>query len=168
MFTGVNQYVDAGDPASLRLAGSWTVSAWVYPTALPTGANYYTLAEKDAAGYYSNYSLSLQTPGWAIIFQDTGGTAYHANYATSISTGTWYLVTGVWDSVGQNLYLYVNGALVATQNETGHVPDANSGRNLIIGETNGGGDNFPGTIDEVRVYNRALSPQEIWQLYNGT
>jgi hypothetical protein len=165
--------VTASDVSSLQLWGSWTASAWINPSALPAAGNYVSLVEKDAASFHTNYGIWLDNGGgglpnnglgWAVVFQDIGGIIYYAKYvpAAPITTGAWYLVTGVWDASTSNLYLYVNGALVATQNETGHVPDARSGHLLSLGSF------VTGTLDDARVYNRALSAADIMTLYTST
>ena len=71
-----------------------------------------------------------------------------------IPTGTWTHIAGTYD--GANLRLYVNGVLVKTQARTGTI--FSSPNPLYIG---GKGSQFSGLIDEVRVYNRALSAAEI-------
>lgn len=57
--------------------------------------------------------------------------------------------------------LYVNGALSASSDQT-ISPNGNTSP-LYIGQFGGNSDRFAGTIDEVRIYNRALSPTEIQQ-----
>jgi hypothetical protein len=168
-----NQYVNVGDTASLQLWGSWTVSEWVNPSALPASGNFSSLVTKSASSFYTDYGIVIDNGsgygtgsmsaglGFAVYFQDTSGALYYAKYTTSISTGTWYLVTGVWDSSTSNLYLYVNGALAATQNEAGHAPDGNSGNALTLGQY------FTGAVDDARVYGRALSASEVSDLYNA-
>ena len=85
---------------------------------------------------------------------------------TTLKLNTWYHVTGVYNATAQTLDVYVNGVL---DNGTlsGTVPSSqfNSSNNLQIGAFNASG-LFRGTIDDVRIYNRALSAQEVKRLYN--
>ncbi len=160
------------DVAALQLWGSWTVSSWVNPSVLPASGNYVVLVEKVAASWYTNYGIVIDNNsgsytgglGWAVEFDDSSGINYHAKYVPGggISLNTWYLVTGVWDSSTSNLYLYVNGSLVATQNETGHAPYGNSGHVLSLGSY------VTGLIDDARIYNRALTATEVKDLYQAT
>ena len=169
---GSQDYINMGDPAILRLAGSFTVSAWVNLNSLPTSGNIASIVDKHTATGWENYEIDVRnTAGvytWELLFNNNSGTAYTASYTATPGLGTWYLVTGVWDSSTSNEYLYLNGTLVATVNQAGAVPDASSGRYLQIGVQNQtAGKYLDGTVDDVRVYNRALSAAEVGQLYGG-
>jgi hypothetical protein len=74
--------------------------------------------------------------------------------------GRWLHVVGTWD--GSTMILYVNGEPVATKTNSGNLGDTTE-RPLKIS----GGYPFNGIMDEVRVYNRALGPDEILDLYWG-
>ena len=173
-FNGTNQYVQFPDVASTQISGSWTISSWVKLGALPSSGNqaWFIFKPNSNGGpnYETNVSNTAGTYSWNVIFSDSGNNGHSASYATSISTGTWYFVTGVWDSSTSNLYLYVNGALVASQNTGGAVPLSGaaccSGTPLLGGEFNGSyGDMLNGSLDDVRVYNRALNANEVAGLY---
>ncbi len=88
-----------------------------------------------------------------------------------ISTGTWYHVTCVVDYVNDTIGIYLNGVAQATdgpvtfsQNTTDNTTSQTS--SIGIDEDKIGGD-FDGLLDEVRVYNRALSYPEVLALANG-
>jgi hypothetical protein len=173
-----SQYVTVPDTASLRLGaggGSWTVATWVNLTTVPGAGLVYSLVNKDnpAAGD-SDYQLLVNNGvfgaglGWTVLF-DQGGGHHYTNLAVTMNAGTWYHLAGVWDGTAKNLYLYVNGALVGTQNFPGINPDANSGNPLVIGSQNSGGNNWTnGTLDDVRVYSRALTATDVMTLYTST
>ncbi len=172
---GTSQYVTVPDSASLNLSGSWTASAWVNVTSLPGSGARAKIVIREDTSTFANYSLSIVNNAscssgvaWRAHFDDSGGSTYATCYATTINTGVWYHVASVWDSSTSNLMIYLNGSLVATQNFTGHVPVADAGADLRLGADGAGSDYFNGTIDDTRIYNRALSAPEIWQLYNGT
>ena len=79
-------------------------------------------------------------------------------------------MVGVWDSSSHNLYLYLNGALVATQNTGTYVPSVSSGGTLTLGsDYNPGGGSAvgftAGTIDDVHVYARALGAADVAALF---
>jgi hypothetical protein len=74
-----------------------------------------------------------------------------------ISTGTAYHVVGTFD--GATTRLYVNGAEVASAAYT--TPAPVTGTELTIGSYDGGANFFHGVVDEVAVYNQALTPQAI-------
>jgi hypothetical protein len=169
-FNGTTQYVEVNDAASLDLS-LWTVSAWVNLSALPSASNE-IIVGKNTGASNPNYEIDVSNGGsdscsagiqWMVFFHTTAGIHHSACYipTPAIATGTWYLITGTWD--GTNLTLYVNGVSVATS-VPGAVPDSSSGEKLDIGQDYYYGRYFPGTIDDVRVYNRALSPAEIAKL----
>jgi hypothetical protein len=93
---------------------------------------------------------------------------------TTIQTGAWYLITGTYD--GQNAKMYVNG-VYENQAFCGYPMNSWSG-DLKIGsnfQANTDFVNYPaywqvfkGNLDDVRVYNRALSPAEVLAIYNST
>ncbi len=162
-------YITAANSASLILAGSWTVASWIKLSSTPGSGNNFVLATKDNSAWTANYALYADNGsgtcgaglGWAVAF-DSGSGEKCNKYVTSISTGTWYHVAGVWDSSSNNLYVYLNGVLVATQNTGAATPLAGGGQNLFLCQY------LTGTCDDTRVYNRALSGAEILNLYNGT
>jgi hypothetical protein len=172
---GTTQSVSVPDVASLELAGSWTVSSWVNPSAIPTSGNAGTLISKVGAGSRVNYWLGIDNAswlsgiGWLLVFQDSTGTWTGGKYVTPINTGTWYHVVGVYDSTTTTKYLYLNGTLVVTQNVGVNTPTGGSGAPLTIGGTTYGSGNYLASIiDDVRVYNRALSATNIKTLYTST
>lgn len=78
----------------------------------------------------------------------------------SISAGEWYHVTGTYNSSTGEQRLYVNGELVASATPGWTLDDGDNNQAIGKGYTTSG-DWFDGTIDDVRIYNRTLSPQEI-------
>ena len=169
-----SQYVNVPDAASLQLVGSWTVSIWVNPTTVPASGNGVKVVTKDDASGHSNYGVAIANNlngcaslGWRIYFETASGGVSNSCYLTTINPGTWYHVVGEWDSVAKDLLIYLNGVLVTTQNIPVNVPTSASGAPLELGNESGTSGYLNGTIDDVRVYNRALSASEIWRLYNG-
>jgi len=80
----------------------------------------------------------------------------------------WHFIVGVRDDVHQTK-LYVDGTLVDTNvnPELGYVQTYSPSSPIFIGYDNSYGDRYnDGDMDELRVYNRALSPEEVEALYN--
>ena len=95
----------------------------------------------------------------------TSSGSFRAYAATTLTVGTWAHIVGVFD--GMEGRIYVNGQLDGTTASSGVAAAANIWK---IGNVSGGGTGdgfFPGLIDDVRVYNRALLPEEIVTLYTG-
>jgi hypothetical protein len=166
-FNGTTSYVDLGNAADLQITGSMTWSAWIFATADP-GDDGQIIAKSLSAG------AAWRPQGWHFkTSPDTGphtfgvgvspdGLSLTQRYSTAVrALNTWYHVSGVYDAAAGTLDIYVNGILDDGVLR-GSVPAAqfNSPASVNIGR-HGGGFYFRGTIDEVRLYDRALTPAEI-------
>src|SRR5208283_1856900 len=103
---------------------------------------------------------------WVLAYADSSATAHVLCDAATISTGVWYLVTGTWDSSTNLLTLYING-VQAAQASQAQPPTSASGGDLNIAAVADAAYFLNGTIDDARVYNRALSATEVLQIYNN-
>ena len=91
--------------------------------------------------------------------------------ATVLATGTWYHIAGVYDAENLEMHVYVNGVLddgmlvntvPGAQHEPTVLVDVQIGNaSPSGGASTGGGNTFAGLLDEVRMYDRALSATEI-------
>jgi PKD repeat protein len=153
-FDGTDDWVTVYDAASLDLTSGMTLEAWVYPTATPT--NWRTVIMKEQPGNLS-YSLAANSdrnqPA-SSVFVGSGRTLYGGS---QLAVNTWTHLAATYN--GQTQRLYVNGSQVAQRPQSGGMP-ASSGA-LRIGGNSVWGQYFRGRIDEVRIYNRALSASEI-------
>lgn len=161
-FNGASSYVDLGNPTALKITGSMTWSAWVKAAANPADDGI-IVGKADATFYGWTLKTSPDTgPETFGISIATSGNAYVGRYSKTVrSLGTWYYVAGVYNATAQTLNIYVNGVLdngVLMGTVPTSMYDAND--NVTIGRR-GGGFYLNGTIDEVRLYNRALTQSEI-------
>ena len=160
-FDGVGDYVDCGNPSSLTITGNAvTLEAWINPNNL-------TRYENIIAKY--NYSLDM---GFMLIHSDAGTLDFYVGNDTShvavesnvpLSYGVLQHVVAVYDGV--DLRIYVNGVLSCTPVACSFKIAATD-QSCYIGHANGY-NNFTGNIDEVRIYNRALSATEVSKDYQG-
>ena len=162
-FDGAGSYVDLGNPSALQLTGSMTIEAWINAAANPADDGQ-IVAKSDSAGGWQ-FKTSPDTGPHTFGVAVSGSTGAHTQrYSTTVrALNTWYHVAGVYDAAAGTLSTYVNGVL---DNGTlrGSVPASqlNQNVNVNIGRRTGGsGYYFNGLIDEVRIYNRALSQAEI-------
>ena len=132
-----------------------TLEAWVRPTSLGTEWRTAILKEAGANYAYGMYANTGTTRPSANAV--TGGTDHDQRGSAALVTNTWAHVATTYD--GANLRLYVDGALVGSQAATGSI--ATSTGQLRIGGNTIWGEYFAGLIDEVRIYNRALTQAEI-------
>ena len=159
-FNGTSAYVDLGNPAALQLTGSMTLSAWVFPTANPPDDGQIIAKSSSSDGWQlkTTPDTGVRTFGLTV---STGSAGIQRNSQTVLSLNTWYYVAGVYNSSARTLDLYVNGVLDDGV-LSGVVPAVqnNSTANVNVGRRTGGY-LFNGTIDDVRIYNRALTAAEI-------
>jgi chitodextrinase len=154
-FDGVNDSVTVADSASLDLTSGMTLEAWVRPAT--TGWPYRTVLMKEQTGNLV-YALYLTDATRPLSTAITGGIERIAQSGTALTANTWVHLASTYD--GTNLRLYVNGTLVTTTAATGAITVSTGalriGANSIWTE-----EAFAGLVDEVRVYNRALTAAEV-------
>jgi len=157
--------VDLGNPGTLQLTGSMTVSAWINSSTFPgnDAAIVSKLSGGDLLGYQLDTTVDTGPRTIGFKLSDAQG-ALMARYGSSVlQPNTWYHVAGVYDAQAQTLNVYLNGVLdngtlTGTVSSTQH----ESPMNVYIGKRPGAnGYEFLGIIDDVRIYNRALSQAEI-------
>ena len=157
-FDGEDDYVDCGARKRLDLTRALTVSAWVFPTATPSGET--AICGKSQA----TYALTHYRNGHAYFYISAGSNGVHA----PIEAAAWQHVAGAFD--GATLKLYVNGAPAASH--ASNVQTVSSGERFTIGRIRsikeyGDVAPFRGRIGAVRLYNRALTAEEVAMQYQG-
>jgi len=158
-FDGKNDYVNCGTGSSMNFNGTknLSTSAWVKINSI--GPNELIVTRNNDANDAQG-SINLSPPGVINFIVTTTNGFKSATSTQTIPINQWTLLTGTYD--GSNIKLYINGVLVTTVAETGNI-NVSSYAGTKIGypslTTNG-------SIDDVRIYNRALSDDEIRQLYN--
>ncbi len=151
VFNGTSSRVTINDAVSLRLTTGMTLEAWVYP-ATASGQWRDVIYKGDDNYYLEGTSTTNGTPA--------GGGTFKSGplFGTSpLPLNTWSHLALTYDKV--TLRLYVNGVQVASAAATANI--ATSTNPLQIGGDSLYGQYFNGRIDEVRVYNLALSPAQI-------
>jgi len=164
-----NAYV-TGSARAVRTDQSFTVAAWVYLTG--SLANTRGIASEGGTTN-SAFLFKYDNGNTAWMFDmtqsdSTNPTQDRAYVSNSASLNTWTYVVGVYDSNAGTIALYVNGALGAT---AVHTTTWNATGVLTAGRLRWNGNdqnNFTGSIDDLRVYQRALGGSEISSLYTGT
>jgi hypothetical protein len=167
-FDGVNGYVDCGNNASLKIYDkSFTLEAWIKPaTGIPYGFR---------CTIITNH-ISIANPGWIMDLADDAGVEGYRFYngiATYKYVPPGNLVSLEWthfivtrDLTESKLRIFLNGELKQTWDMTTVIASTNP---VLIGSRGPNSDNpypFNGLIDEVCIYSRTLSPDEI--SYNYT
>ena len=162
-FDGVNEYVDCGSKASLNL-NAFSITVWVNPTSV---SGYKTIVRKaGASSADTNYALDLDSGNTKVRFfvYDTSGN-YHGVMATtkSVSLNKWTHIAATYD--GTTFKVYINGTQDATTATWSGSIKTTTG-SLKIGSSTSS-NYFNGTIDEVKIWNRSLTQEEITKVYNN-
>ena len=148
------------DNATLDLTNGMTLSAWVYPT-----SPFFRLAHGDAEREHADLVYALYGSSDTSVPQGmrvVSTVTKSASGTAALPVNTWTNLAATYD--GANLRMYVNGTLTGTVAATGNM--ANSALPLRIGGNAIWGEYFAGRIDEVRVFNRALSATEVTTMMN--
>jgi len=171
-FDGVDDYVEIPNSASLNISGEFTLMAWVRLNAYPTGVDPQYCAEiinKGANGttYNNNYILRVDRYGRLNGWVGNPPTDTNVFGTTALSLNTWQHAAFVYVP-STRMTLYANGAFDSER--TSGVPASAYTNNgpLEIGRWVINLNEFPGFISEVRIYNRALSADEIKRHYEST
>jgi hypothetical protein len=152
-FDGVNDRVTVPHAASLALTTGMTLEAWLAPTSL---GGWRTALLKERTGGLS-YALYASDDAAAPTVYGRASAEVGPTGASPLALTAWTHLGGTYD--GTTLRLYVNGVQVATQALSGAL--AAGTQPLSIGGNGVWGEWFAGRIDEVRVYNRALTAADI-------
>lgn len=160
-FDGVNQYVSVADENALDI-NYYSISAWVKVNNNALG----TILSKGYEGSGTAYLFwrNPVTTGDTKWGSYTGG--WHAiDYDTFSSPTSWYHAVLVHNATG--LGVWINGVLVSSSSDSFSAPSNNA--NITIGaDSNSGVVDYwlNGTIDELGLWNRSLTPAEITKIYN--
>jgi len=157
-FDGTSTYVGTSFNSSV-LGSSFSLCAWV--ELFPGGGNY-----PESFGTTGNNILFGAVGGGGskmdIYIKNSVGSYTDTSNSNSMSLSAWHFVTGTFD--GTNGRVYVDGVLQAT---TPAGTAASFSGLMNIGKNLASNSYWNGLIDDVRIYNRALSAAEIQALYSG-
>ena len=177
-FNGVNQSVTAPGSASLDQWTQFTLEAWMKldQTADPINdaPGRMVINRVGRADDQVNYNQGYQFGFWnnarnLVLAFNTNGQAWPGIYTEAVlpapmPTNVWLHYAATYDHSA--VILYLNGVPLKT-NVIGAATIAHSTSSFRIGMDDNGNCPFPGSIDDVRVYNRALTAAEIASLYAG-
>ena len=162
---GAGDFVIVPDSSSLNPIEAITVDAWVFVTGTQGERD---IVSKDGEGFDRQHLVTASSSNRFRAYIGVAGTAAFQNFsgATLVQLNTWYHVAMTYD--GATLKLYVNGVLDGSKPVSG--PIITTTQPVRIGGGSPPGTNpwyFPGLIDEVEIFNRALSGAEIQSIYDA-
>ncbi|HHO59824.1 MAG TPA: LamG domain-containing protein, partial [Thiotrichales bacterium] len=166
-FDGSDDYV--GLPGFPNLTGSFTISAWIRPDVINKDQRIFADDENNSGGYA--FSLGDGGDG-RLRFFSRGISPVSLDSSTAISAGNWYYVVAVHDASSRTRQIFVNGSAVTSKASYSGAWSTDAGTASIGGETNSAGSEavanwrFDGLIDEIKIYERALTAEEISDYYS--
>jgi hypothetical protein len=161
-------YIEILDSSNLNLSMAFTIIVWIYPDSLNYGNAFGHIVKKGDIWNtrLTNYRIGISRKGDKKVHLGMGNAGvYYAYYNSNslMSENVWTQVAATYDKGSNTVRIYINGELDATHANVPTNPITGLW-NLRIGD-NYGMQGFKGMIDEVAIYNIALSPEEIQQHY---
>ena len=152
-FDGMDDYVQVPDSPSLDIASNTiSLSAWVYfPEFVP---GYGTVIEKTGSGGWNSYGVFSKDDKLSFWLYKESIKAH-----TAVSANQWVHFVATYDGI--NMKIYINGALDVEREQPGIDIKENNMPLMIGADPFDGGDYCHILIDEVKIYNYALSADEI-------
>ncbi len=152
-FDGNDDYVSVADHGDLDLSSAFTLTAWVWPDGY--GNNGVIVRKDNAYSFY--FANELDFYNWADSSRLTCD-------RSNIPLDEWTHVAAVWNGTHKNIY--TDGTLCASATSVDFQTNNND---VAIGANSGNsGYNFPGRLDDIRIYDRALDRQELVAVRDGT
>ena len=175
-FNGSTQYVRIPSSTSLSPTGSFTVDAWIYPTANNNGTIFSKWGDSGDYSGQRSYDLHLDA-GNSLNFslsddahQSDGSFHALSTPSNSIVLNSWNHVAGVYDQSTGTRRIYINGVLAASRADSPYTITA-AKADVSIGawmrSSSDVASFFQGLIDEVDFFSRALSAAEVQAIYNA-
>lgn len=156
VFDGDNDYIEIADDATLDIIEDITIAAWIYPTEVGEASQGAIVDKNINTGYFfSLYDLALR-------FSSDNVGIFQISNSDVITLNKWQHVVITYNMTDIKFYVdsvYAGGG-------SSIVSLSQNNNSLFIGNREDGARAFDGVIDEVRIYNRALSQAEITQLFN--
>jgi hypothetical protein len=149
-----SSYVQVPSTASLSPTAAITLDAWITASGTPAGR----IVDKITAGGADGYLLDVLGSKLRLIVDGQG-----LSGASTLQSGVTYHVAGTYD--GSTMTVYVNGVADGTRLFSGTIPT--NSLPVRIGADSTGANTFTGWIDEVEIFNRALSAGEIQAIHNA-
>jgi len=170
-FDKIDDVVKIDAPTAFDNLPQLTISAWINPKSAGEGGFGRIIEKADGV-------TNPTTRGWNLYVTSSNQIAFAANFASAnldrrssantLTLNQWQYVTLTWDgsSSVSGVHFYVNGNEVtyATNTSGSGTRVLDDTEDLRIGNNESGARTFDGAIDEVKVYNRALTPEEVRQV----
>lgn len=164
-----NDYMYISDSAVWTFVNGYTFSAWVYIEGVSPEDKLTILDKSVGSGDHRSFIWGIDDTSYKIWYLfSTDGTYQAGNNLQSdnlaVATNTWVMVTVVHGSDG-NVTFYVNATVDKAYTGLGASCNDNA-VDVRVGMTNDNNNEFNGDIDDLKIWNRTLTPSEVSDLYN--
>jgi len=159
-----SEYIDAGNPTELQFSGSFSISCWVK---IDNSGNNAIISKDSNLSVGNGYHIDFRGGGEVHAWAYNAGSKLEK---TGLSINNWYNIVFVFKSTGGsngNQSLYINGGTPLTNSITNFA--ASTVKNLRIGNSEVlSGYDLGGNIDEVAIWSKELSADDVTTIYNAT
>jgi len=174
-FNGSTQYVNVPDNLSNSITGALSIDAWIDPSSVSAAQT--IVSKYDFGSNQVSYFFGMQ-PGGAlqfVVYNDAAGVVFRGVQTTStVPTGAFTHVAATFDPSNGNMKIYVNGVdsgapFIANSSVIPSIADTTAALRIgAVVDQSGSILPFNGVLDEVELFNRALTPTEVAGIYNAS
>lgn len=161
-FDGINDKVVVPHDPSLAPTTAITIEEWFYCDDVTADDPHVT---KHKAIVDRSFHVGTAFSKFGFLFSSDGAAWVADNRLDAVVNDTWYHGVVTWDAASTDWVIYLNGVAGSTGNWAG--PLFASTVDLVMGTSGNEANWLTGDIGEVRIYNRALTPAEVTEHYNG-
>lgn len=154
-FDGVDDYVDCGNDSSFNITDAITIEAWVKLASGWDSHGVITIKSNGTNWNDANWYLRVGSDKKIRMLWGSGSDSKYYITNDAISENVWHHIVVTWDKI------YIDGSEMATTPSGTATTHTTTTHNIIIGASDIPSVYFNGSIDEVRIYNRALGADEI-------
>jgi hypothetical protein len=166
-FDGISDYIEIPESSAFD-SEDFSISMWFMPLRNPDNA----ITSKQADFLFSKerFNFELHTGSGvsgntAMRFLPRSGTEFWDSPADSYQTNVWQQVTAIFQPSAQKVRLFINGKELVLIGPSTFAAGADNASAARIGMRSNDTFPFEGTIDDIRIYNRALNDEEVSKLY---
>ena len=164
---GINDYIQLVNENSFDFVNNFSISMWIRPRNWRDWG--WLVTKTDSSGGPGWYLGKVSGQGQLGLLVSNGTSFSSSVYSTYLYEGRWYHIVANYDANGK-INIYINGMKADSPFANNNVVNPNKANNQIV--TIGAGSYYLGgfsnmTMDNLRIYNRVLSDQEVMQLFNA-
>jgi hypothetical protein len=162
-FNGLNTYISVPSNTSLQLTNNYTLNGWFNADVFfnTSTSDRSIISKVEIGGWYGGYEVMVGGKTNDIAHVGNIGGSNFILGETGYLINVWYMFSVTYDK--NTLKLYMNGELVNSKSIVGNLQTSNLP--LLFGMHEGNSQYFDGKIDDIGIWNRALSACEISKLY---